>query len=696
MEKVFLRVYNREIEGMIEGGQLDEAVAHCQHILKTFPMHIETYRLLGKSFLEARRYADAADIFQRVLNAVPDDFVAHVGMSIIRDDGGQLDDAIWHMERAFEVQPANSAIQGELRRLYGRRDGTEPSKIRLSRDALANMYSQGELFNQAIAEIRSILADDPNRPDLQVMLMRAYHRTGQKVEAAEIAATLLKKYPYCLDSLRVLVDVLPGTARAENTQVYRHRLLMLDPYSTSASDSVFSTDQVANSAVILERLDYKPGAMPSSPQPDWASSLGIKLTTEKRSEPPPEKIQTPKVAEEPTAYPPERLDVGIASAANVAEEPTANLPEHLDAGIASAAHAAEETVPDWRHPAGWMDSTGEPKDDSGKTGEVTPDELIAKSDAGKTGEVSPDESIAKADIPEWLISMAPTGNIEAESTEPEEPAVALPTGEDGIPEWLKPIAPREGSTDLKIKSQSSGGPTSEGEVNPAAPVEAAGELPVESEGSIGTQPAKDEEIPVWIKASTPVEIAGAAIQEPRESAEPQPTSGEDLPQWLKAMTAAEAIGETLKVPQEPVESRPEMAEDIPDWIKSMAPKEAIGETLKESQEVIESQPAVSEDIPDWLKSVAPADTAAKLNVESEPTPSAEPAEEPEAEPTSAEKTSTGEEALPDWLTDLGSKVTPEAPAAAIKEQPAIREHPVPEQAVQEKPGHPDSGRNTGN
>ena len=242
MAKVFLRVYNREIESMIEGGQLDEAVAHCQYILKTFPMHVDTYRLLGKAFLEARRYADAADIFQRVLMAVPDDFVSHVGMSIIRDDENKMDDAIWHMERAFEVQPSNSAIQGELRRLYGKRDGVEPSKIRLSRDALANMYSQGELFNQAIAEIRSVLAEDTNRPDLQVMLARAYYRSGQKVEAAEMAAALLKKYPYCMDSLRVLVDVLPGTARAENTQVYRQRLHNLDPYSSFATNSVFASE----------------------------------------------------------------------------------------------------------------------------------------------------------------------------------------------------------------------------------------------------------------------------------------------------------------------------------------------------------------------------------------------------------------------------------------------------------------------
>jgi hypothetical protein len=30
-----LRAYNREIEGLIDNSQLDEAVAHCRHILAT-------------------------------------------------------------------------------------------------------------------------------------------------------------------------------------------------------------------------------------------------------------------------------------------------------------------------------------------------------------------------------------------------------------------------------------------------------------------------------------------------------------------------------------------------------------------------------------------------------------------------------------------------------------------------------------
>jgi tetratricopeptide (TPR) repeat protein len=576
MEKVFLRVYNREIEGMIEGGQLDEAVAHCQHILKTFPMHVETYRLLGKTFLEARRYADAADIFERVLMAVPDDFVSHVGMSIIRDDEGNLDDAIWHMERAFEVQPSNSAIQGELRRLYGRRDGMEPSKIRLSRDALANMYSQGELFNQAIAEIRSVLAEDPVRPDLQVMLMRAYYRSGQKVEAAEIATTLLKKYPYCLDSLRVLVDVLPGTARAENTQVYRHRLFLLDPYSSFAQESAFSTDQVADSAVNLERLDYRPGLMPGSPRPDWASSLGIKGKPEKQPEPPPAWMQTPAVSEKPAEGAPE--------------------PPGLEA-IPAVTDAAA-TIPDWMRSGGWHDSGDEEKDGS-----------------ADSGQASSDEPIAKADIPDWLMSMAPAEINKTEENQPEEPGISEPVSADGIPEWLKPMTPKDATGSMQPESEASINSIPGSGDEPVALVEGAGEKSMEPAGSVESQPEGGEDLPDWLKSMIPGDSVTETIQEPQQPVESHPASDDDVPDWLKSITPVVDSGEQLIKPQEPVVQQPSSSEDVPDFLKSMASAEVAGTSNVVSEPIHNEIPSVetgtgqpstetptsgTETIPDWL------------------------------------------------------------------------------------------------
>ena len=173
MARISLRAYNRDIEAMIDGGQIDEAFAHCRYILESYPKHIDTYRLMGKALLEAQRFGDASDVFHRVLSSVPDDFIAHLGMSIIREDESNLDAAIWHMERSLEVQPSNAAVQVELRRLYGLRDGLTPQKIQLTRGALARMSAKSNLYTQAIAELRTALSNDPQRPDLDCPDRRA-------------------------------------------------------------------------------------------------------------------------------------------------------------------------------------------------------------------------------------------------------------------------------------------------------------------------------------------------------------------------------------------------------------------------------------------------------------------------------------------------------------------------------------------
>ena len=255
MKEISLRKYHQQIEKLIEGGNVKEAIAHCEHILRIFPMNLNTYRLLGKSYLESRKYKDAADIFQRLLMSIPDDFVSHVGMSIIRDDEKDLEDSIWHMERAFEVQPSNPAIQEELKKLYGRRDGKQPSKIRLTRDALANMYTQGALYSQAIAEIQSVLAEDPDRADLKVMLARAYSKEGNKKQAVEICTELLKKQPYCFDALEILVNLLSSPENQQLVSGYQSRIFAMDPYAEHSAESNIVTQDVPDNAVMISYLD---------------------------------------------------------------------------------------------------------------------------------------------------------------------------------------------------------------------------------------------------------------------------------------------------------------------------------------------------------------------------------------------------------------------------------------------------------
>jgi tetratricopeptide (TPR) repeat protein len=415
MARVALRTLTREIEDQIEHGQIDQAIANCRHILTFFPKHVDSYRLLGKAYMEVQRYGDAADVFQRVLSSVPEDFIAHLGMSIIQEDEGNLDEAIWHMERAFEIQPANAAVQGELRRLYGRRDGFEPPKVRLTSGALARMYVKGGLYPQAIAELRSALAEESQRPDLLILLAKAYYLSGQKVEAADTCNSLLSRLPYSLEGNRLLAEILRGSERANEAETYRQRVQALDPYSAHTSASAPNPEVVPDGAVTLERLEWRPGQPEGAPpsQPEWAASLGVNvegLTPEKESLPDWLSSVSSSDQEAPAST---EGDTGESSSAQppqeVPEQPglldsASGLADSLGgavsgaeglgaaalgaiglgaAGLAASGRKEDEEVPDWMREAGWEASKGEEEVSGPPVGE---------------GELSQDEELAPAEL----------------------------------------------------------------------------------------------------------------------------------------------------------------------------------------------------------------------------------------------------------------------------------------------------------
>jgi tetratricopeptide (TPR) repeat protein len=582
MTKISLRVYNREIEAMIEGGQTDEAIAHCQYILRTFPMHLETYRLLGKGYLETRRYTDAVDIFQRLLMSVPDDFVSHVGMSIIRDDEGKLDEAIWHMERAFEVQPSNPAIQDELRKLYGRRDGIEPPKVRLTRDALANMYTQGALYSQAIAEIRSVLADDPSRPDLQVMLARAYSKDGRKSQAIEICTSLLKKYPYCFDALRILMEIMPATEQHEITQTYRQRIKALDPYAGFVTGSVFESDKVADAAVNLEQLDYIPGEQGSEAQPTWASSLGINLESEQSQKSVPDWLSEKPI--EATTEQPSMEDE---------TPPSAELPDEVQSEVEN------NEIPDWMRSKGWEKQS--------RSGLENP---IADESAFET-----DEPIARAEIPEWIKTMAPDDekpdisapaekhDFNFEDLTNDNPIELLPAetseevgnefeksekvqSEEDFPDWMKEIKTDE------LNQSSESQPIQENAFIDGSIGEFESATPRGSEETSIEQPVDD--VSAWLAESQTDSIAiePGGIQEGEEN----------LPDWLKD-----------------IESNQSGKEKLPEPVSDFFPSES--ETLSTQEQGEIPPPGLAEaDIPEWLKESVPTQGENPVDMQMETTP----------------------------------------------------------------------------
>ena len=526
MAKISLRMYNREIEGMIEQQRLEEAIAHCRHILTSYPKHLETYRLLGKAYLEAKRYDQAVDIFQRVLVAAPDDFVSHVGMSIISDDKGKLDDAVWHMERAFEVQPSNAAIQGELQRLFGRRDGFEPPKIRLTRGALAHMYVQGELYNQAISEIRLVLSNDPKRTDMQTLLARAYFRNGQKAEATETCTELLSRFAYCLDANRLMAEILPGTQHPEAAQEYRQRVVELDPYAAFVQDSLFHSETVADNLVSLERLEYtgETGEMPP------ALGIGLESDSGMMGRATSAAPQLPRAAGPASGLPGWLSGVAEESASQgAAVTPSPNkddLPGFLrDAGWGASSETAVPEAPSFEQP-----SQAEP----------------------------PEGGAVEGDLPEWVKALAPADSSAgpSEAIPPSAESSALPpqssTFDSSLagdtPDWLRSLDTMESSEQAPAASESPA-PGPELSALPADVPDWLRDMGPAPSESAPAEPAP-EETPDWLK-----DLAGRELDEP--AAPPKAAAESD---WLGGIQAEQAV---------PAATEP-AAEESPDWLKEFS------------------------------------------------------------------------------------------------------------------------------
>ncbi|MEI7848442.1 MAG: tetratricopeptide repeat protein, partial [Chloroflexota bacterium] len=730
MQKVALRAYNREIETLIDQGHTEEAVAHCLHILKSYPKHLETYRFLGKAYLEMHRYTEASDIFLRVLLAVPDDFVAHLGMSIVNDQKHDLSGTIWHMERAFEINSTNSGVQNELRRLYGRRDGLEPARIHLTRGALSQIYMKAGEFQQAISEIKSVLADDLSRNDMKTLLARAYYFAGMRAEALEASNELIKAYPYSLDGNRILLALGQGLGQVQA------RLRALDPYTSASPADAFENQAGPDIAVMLDKLDWVPGqpvqaawdekpsevkAQSQEEIPAWMAQSGWKPSSGDAEAEMAQQAETPE---------PETLPTNLAAA---------EIPDWLKA-LAPAAEAIAAKAEPNEVPADfdWLDSLGTPpgvkKDEQAPAKMETPSAAPlnpiqpAVADTGldwlleKTPAEKPDNGLG------WLLDKTPAGEPGLAA---QQPAVELPdwlrdldqpgtvstqkTGEP--PEWLKDISgvvQSETAADLSSSdwlqeptalekpavTEQTPALASTQELTPDKELEPLDELPVWFKEMDHPHPDGETPLPApepRAQAETELEAAatGESIPEwvPEQTGEKvtaEESASDDMPDWLKSLNQAPAAGvadmPAVNAAQaEPVaEPAATASDDMPDWLKSLnqAPAAGVAETptadAAQAEPVAEPAVTTSDDMPDWLKSLNQTPDAGVTE-----TPTADAAQaEPVAEPAATES-----DDMPDWLKSLN-----QAPDAGVTETPttdAAQVEPVAEPAATASDDMPD-------
>ncbi len=472
MSEISLRSYVEYIEGRLERDAHSEVIAQCRHVLETYPRYVEIYKLLARALLEQEHFQDALDLFQRVLSADPNDFVAHVGISDCYRESGALDQAIWHLERAFEQVPSNIELQDEIKRLYAERDGRPPRKIQLTAGALARLYAKGKLYPQAIQELRKALTRDPERLDLQLLLADVLWKNHQPVEAGKLAAQILKRLPNSIEANQLLARLWLHANQPAEAEPFLERLRELDPYL--AYEVEHRGERAPADQFLMPMLDYSPAQHAlGAGAADWVSQI--------RSIDKEEGVTGALRELSPETSPP------LSGEPEEAGTP-AGLPDWLEEAFSTQPESAPAGPP----PA----ELSEP---------IDLDQLFATPPAepsAPSGDSSPEEP------PDWLRDVLAGSGVESAVTYSEEPDVSAGGAPDWLHEAVTPAAPAL-----------SGSP--EAPVPP--PDEVPGWLRDVLEEPLPRSPA-DASLPDWLS-----EVGGV------QSPPPVPDAGEEreVPEWLQ-------------------------------------------------------------------------------------------------------------------------------------------------------------------
>lgn len=690
MDEVTLSKYCDEAKELVRADSYDQAVAICRHILRHYPKCLRAYRLLGEACLEKGDYVEAANLFKRVMGADLEDMVVYVGLGIIFDEQGALEEAIWQLQRAFELNPGNAEIRKELQRLYSERDGEAPPKLKLTPTALGRLYMREELYQRAIDEFRGVLKEDPDRADVQIALAQALWWSDQRQEAAKLCEALLDQYPNCLKANLILGEILLDSGREVEAQTLLEIAQAMDPENAVAYELFRDKSPLSPETVTVPRLDREEmekdigelssespvatkdrrvGKEPVSPEaerrvdeatPDWLR----KLQEEEQESTPEEAAPSIETQEMPT---------WLRELAEESPTPTAEQEE-----IGERTHEiVDEGIPSWL--AGLGEGAEEPP-----SGEALPpmepdvalgrEERGPMADEGMAEPVDLEEEgppVAEAgdeEGPDWFRSLRPDTTEERPAPEGHEDALAR----------LRDLAPEGPADELEAETEPTATtwPEEEPSTLEETPQDISDETIDRLRDTMPDESASIEEIMEWMDKSKALlaeeEIAEGALDEIQAAMEEPEPSGEaieegQVPTWLRdlrpeAESAEDALlGEVSEASVEQA-ATPTQEDEIPTWLMKLRPKEVEDEqaalepeealALEEAEPVSEEEPPEAQ-APPSLDHGLPEEVA----VEQPPVLPQEPGTgEGEAEPLMAEA-----EDMPPWLRDLREEAMREQP-----------------------------------
>ncbi|MCL4459327.1 MAG: tetratricopeptide repeat protein [Chloroflexi bacterium] len=318
-----LETHIEGVKAAILAGNTDQAIATCQYLLRYFPKYIEVHCLLAEAYRDKGLIEPAEDLFKRVLSADPDNVIAHWALSLIYEEHNDLNRAVRERQRALDVSPGHQELQRELLRLTSQ-------KPKPTRGGLGRLYIRGGLYEQAIAEFKTILDKEPDRLDVRLSLAEALWWAGRAAEAATVCAQILEDSPDCLKANLICGWEALKTGEAEKGEALLQRAQALDP-----------ENKVAASLISDERFCLRTIEIPPADEMAMAFPSAVVVTSALDQAPPESGRATePPQERKPADY---VAEAGVSPAEPIIEEMT--LPLEVTESVADKGESEDQATP---------------------------------------------------------------------------------------------------------------------------------------------------------------------------------------------------------------------------------------------------------------------------------------------------------------------------------------------------------------
>lgn len=188
------------------------------------------FQLAGQ-LISQRKFEQARQVFLKILQQAPGHPDASNGMAIVLEGLGQLDQALYHAQRAAASRPTDGAILNTLASLYTKLERFDESipLLRKAKELEPGLAAvRGNLVNglwnagrctESTRELRQMLAEAPGDPSVVQRLATKLTVLARAPEAVALCRSVLPQSSHDVDLTRALATSLLNDPAASPAQV---------------------------------------------------------------------------------------------------------------------------------------------------------------------------------------------------------------------------------------------------------------------------------------------------------------------------------------------------------------------------------------------------------------------------------------------------------------------------------------------